>query len=65
MEVTVKVRTTKVAWIRDPEPPGKPAPGHLPCICGGAKLRCNYDKNETVVCPACGTTYNGEGWILY
>ena len=55
----------KAAWIREEgHPMGQPAPGFFRCSCG-RKVSCPvYGQPAPVTCPACGTTYNGHGWII-
>ena len=59
----MNLQIKKVAWIRDDVPPGQPAPGYLDCCICNRKLHCNIE-DKIVICPGCGKTYNGQGWIL-
>jgi len=53
----------KVAWVRDPEPPGRPAMGRLNCRCGNAP-KSNFNPDNGNVTCACGAVYAWNGWII-
>ena len=53
----------KRAWIRNDEPPGHPAPGHISCPCGNAPVSWYRPEQGNVICE-CGTVYTWDGWIV-
>jgi len=55
----------KVAWVRiGDEPYGTPGTMQLRCPCGrGPTYRPSQEVPDEIGC-ACGTTYDGRGWIL-
>ena len=54
----------KRSWIRNPEPPGQPAPGHIKCPCGHAPETMYRPETGNVTCQ-CGTIYTWDGWIIH
>ena len=59
----MKTQPLKVAWIRNDEPAGKPAKGHLRCPCGNAPESDFASANGHVYC-ACGRVYTWNGWLI-
>jgi hypothetical protein len=60
---TATLTCLKRAWIRNDEPPGHSALGHISCPCGQApESRCDPDQ-PNIACP-CGTLYRWDGFIL-
>jgi hypothetical protein len=53
----------KRAWVRNAEPEGHPAPGHIQCPCGCAPESQFDPAQPPILCP-CGTRYRWDGWIL-
>lgn len=53
----------KRAWVRNDEPAGHPAPGHIACPCGHAP-ESDFDPAQPPIICACGTVYRWDGFIL-
>jgi len=61
--MTASLAHLKVAWVRNPAPPGQPAQGHLNCPCGHAP-ETDYSKTQGNVRCGCGRLYTWNGWII-
>ena len=63
MDVTT--RTTKLAWIRDPDvPAGQPALGRFNCPCGTKIEGVSFGAPRDHQCAGCGNVYDARGWLM-
>ena len=58
----IRSKLLKVAWVRNDEPPGHPAPGRFNCPCGNAPLVAFGEPGPDIICN-CGRRYSWEGCI--